>query len=352
MRLGVLGNCQAGGFADSIKALVPGCELVAVQLDTMASPERRTPELLDRTARNLETCDVVFSHNVEAGLGPLATEALTPRLRRLIRIPAIGFDGLQPDCVYVRETDGRELRAAMGPYHSALAFGCFVAGLPAERAARLFNLHSYAALGYLDAYPNGITVLAAHWSAHGFDLHRALSEAPAVSMHTVNHPCIALLFSLARQALDLAGIACTGDAPMPADRLAKSIVWPVYPEIGRPLGIAGDLVFRPHAGTSHDLRTVIEASYRAFAGATSFRTSPGILRAINFIRQDVLGQPPHPLLLPAGTADVQAAYRMILGRDIGLEQAGKLADGRMLVGELRRGLLKSQEFQKMLAALG
>jgi hypothetical protein len=352
MKLGVLGNCQAGGFADSIKALVPGCELVAVRLDTMAGPEQRTPELLDHHARLLESCDVVFSHNVEVRLGPLATEALTPRVRRLILIPTIGFDGLQPDCVYVRETNGTQLRAAMGPYHSALAFGCFAAGLPAERAIRLFNLHSYAALDYLDAYPDGIAALAGQWNACGFDLQRALSAAPPVCMHTVNHPCIALLFALAQQAMDQAGIAYIGQAAMPSDRLANSIAWPVYPEIGRPLGIVGDLVFRPNAGAAHDLRTVIEASYSAFAGTKSFRTSPGIIRAVNFIRQEVLGKPPHPLLLPAGPEDVRAAYRMILGRDVGPEQAGTLAEGRILVGDLRRGLLKSKEFQTVLAALG
>jgi len=352
MKLGVIANCQANGFTDSLKALAPAADIVTVHLNGMADPGQRTPERLEQRAREVEGCDIVFSQPVTADLGAIGTDALTPRLRRLIVIPHIAFDGLHPDCVYVRETDGTELRAAMGPYHPALAFGCYAAGLPVDRALRLFNLHSYAALGYLDAYPAGLEALAARWRACGFDLHRALAEAPPVFMHTVNHPRIEVIFALARQALEQAGIACAAEAALPADRLAESVTWPVYPELGRPLGIAGQMTFVPHRGASQDLRHVVEASYRAFAGAKSFRPGPFIMRAVNFIRQEVQGLPPHPMLQQAGAEDIQAAYRMILGRDIALEQARQLAGARMLLGDLRRGLLKSEEFRKILAALG
>lgn len=353
MRLGVVGNCQMRGLADCLAALRPGDEVVLVHLNAMVRPEDRTPEILERHAAALSDCDAVFSQYVVPDFGPLGTEALTARARRLVVMPSIAFDGLHPDCIYVRRTDGTEISAAMGPYHSALAFACFAAGIPAARAVRLFNLHSHAALGYLDAHAAALAAMEAHWTALGFDLGKALAEAGPAFMHTINHPRIDLLQALARQALDRVGIAAAPDAGPPEDRLASSVVWPIYPEIARRLGVEGSLDFRPHPSISLDLRQVIEASYAAFAGGQQVRSSPPIVRAYDFVRQEVLGLPPHPLAAPARAEDVQAAYRMILGRNgPPPEEASRMAESGILVGDLRRGLLKSEEFRKLLAALG
>jgi hypothetical protein len=353
MKLGVVGNCQALGFAACLEALVPGAEVVVEEVGGGRDPARSTPEALERRAEDLAGCDIVFSHLVASNLGPLGTEALAARVRRLMRLPLYAFDGFQPDCIYVRETDGRNVEAAVGPYHSALVLACFLEKLPPERAARLFNPYVFAALGYFDAHALAVQALTRRWAEEGFDLAEALAGCPPVFMLTPNHPRIEALCGLARQALRKADIHPAGSITLPPDGLARSRVWPVYPAIAQRLGVEGSLGFQQQRGIMVDLPEMIARAYAAYAGLRSLRPSPQITRAWAFMRTEVRGLPPHPLWARAGLEDVRAAHRMILGRDCASDQqAQAMAAAGMLVGDLRMAMLRSDEFRNAYKAIG
>jgi hypothetical protein len=60
------------------------------------------------------------------------------------------------------------------------------------------------------------------------------------------HPKLEVLNDITIHQLRLAGIETEDvSASEMQDDLAKSLVWPVYPEIARSLGVAGDYIFRP-----------------------------------------------------------------------------------------------------------
>ncbi|MGG5818275.1 WcbI family polysaccharide biosynthesis putative acetyltransferase [Falsiroseomonas sp. HW251] len=289
MRIGVLGNCQVGGLAASLAALAPRASILAVRLDAMRQHGGTAAENLDRLAGDLAACDVVFAQPVPPRFGPLSGEAFAARARP-VALPRMGFAGFHPDCCYVRDGTGALLRGGLDVYNSALLVGCFLEGIPPARARRLFNAYAYASLGYFDVMAEELARLSAAWAALGFDLAAARAEAPAVFMLTTNHPRIGLLHGLARQALARAGLAAS-DAPPPEDELARSIVWPVYPEIAERLGVEGGLGFQLSWRRRLDPEEMVRASFAAYAAAAAapgIASSPQIERVRAFLRAEVL----------------------------------------------------------------
>jgi len=63
-------------------------------------------------------------------------------------------------------------------------------------------------------------------------------------MHTINHPVIEVMFDMARALLTHLDQPIYADVAPPPDNLA-SVVWPIYPEIGERLGVAGSYLFKP-----------------------------------------------------------------------------------------------------------
>jgi hypothetical protein len=63
-------------------------------------------------------------------------------------------------------------------------------------------------------------------------------------MHTIDHPDIMLMTELAKVVLRRFDRPYREEAPLPVDALA-ALTWPVYPEVGERLGVAGGYLFRP-----------------------------------------------------------------------------------------------------------
>lgn len=352
MRVGVLGNCQAGGFAKSLGVLAPGLDLLVVRLDT-----RDRHGDLDAFAAALADCDVLFTQPVGAGpYGPLAADRLVPRARRAILIPAFAFRGFHPDRVVLLPEGNAVGDAApaspMGPYHSALAMAGFLEGVPLARLERLFNAFSYAALGYFDIFAQDRAAAIRMLAPMGYDFDAITAAAPAAFMHSPNHPKLAVLFAIARAALVRAGIT-PRDAPVPADDFVDCCRWPVYPELARALGCPAGLSFAWH-GQAFGLARMLEASYQTYAvaGAEAWAAlAPGpVERARACLRAHVLGLPPAPPRLSVD--DVRDAYRLILGRACE-SQATAEAHARRFpdMAGLRRALVASAEFRARYAAL-
>jgi hypothetical protein len=288
MKIGVLGNCQAHGVAQCIRLLAPQVEVVS---RSVALADGDKADVIAAVAAEMAACDLALIQTLEEvqpRLTGLFETALAQSGSRALRWPPITFRGFHPDCVYVLR-DGRVADGIVGPYHSALLCAAWAEGLPPERAARLFNAFAYAALGYFGAFDEAAALLEPRARRHGFDLSAFLTAPATPFMHTVNHPRVEILQSVAVQALDLAGIARSPTAPLPDDELAQGPVWPAYPELAQRGGWAP----APASWSPSDIGAVARQAYEALdkLGDRSLGEGPGeqaIQRARDFIRTHVV----------------------------------------------------------------
>ena len=83
-----------------------------------------------------------------------------------------------------------------------------------------------------------LSVVDSTWGASG-------EMGPFGGLHASPfHPKIDCLNDLARAIIRRAGLPLTNSLSRPPDNLATGPVFPVYPEIGRRLGVAGDYLFK------------------------------------------------------------------------------------------------------------
>lgn len=347
MRLGIVGNCQALGLSDAIGALAPGLERVTVCVN-----EVEDPALLAAHADALAGCDLVLGHHLPLPAhGALQDAALHPRLRRHMLVPPIVFTGNQPDCLYLFDASGAPIPSPAVAYHSAIIAAGFLEGLTPARTLALFNAHTYARLGYFDAFAQDVAANDRLWSTLGLDFPAVVAAAGPALMHTVNHPRIGALAALARQLLARAGLPFT-EAPDPPDRLAEGVRWPIHPEIARRHGIGGEAEHLVVRGESLGLAALVERCFDAYRVAPPGPQPAPLLRARAFIRAAVLRLPGATALPRLTAADVDLAYRHILGRTCESEAMAQAHAGHYTtLEELRRALLRSDEFAAQYAAL-
>jgi hypothetical protein len=258
MRVGVLGNCQAQGIADSVRTFVPGSEVELRLLVGFNPADGPTASLV---IEDMLRCDVVFVQVLEfrrPELKPLIT-ALIEAHPKPVRFPVVAFRGFHPDCGHVRR-GGAQVPGPLGPYHSMLACAGWLEGLNPARTAALFNAFGYAALGYFDVYAQARDVLTEQAKSMGFDVSAWFEAGAPRFMHTVNHPTSAALHDLARQILDLAGIGRSDEASLPPDHLAEGPIWPFYPELAR--RITPDQATEDSCAFS-SARPLVDATYRS-----------------------------------------------------------------------------------------
>ncbi len=288
MKIGVLGNCQAHGVAQCIRLLAPK---VDVAVRSVSLTDGADVEIIEAIAAEMAACDLTLIQTLEEvqpRLSSLFAAALERSGERARRWPPVIFRGFHPDCVYVMR-GGQAIDGIIGPYHSALLCAAWAEGLAPERASRLFNAFSYAALGYFDAFDDSATLLNHQARSCGFDLSSFLRAPATPFMHTINHPRIEVLQTIAAQALDLAGIARSPSAPLPQDDLAKGPIWPVYSELAQ----RGGWTKSPASWTAQDLEGAARRAYEALDSLED-RTwgetlgEQAIQRARNFISTHVI----------------------------------------------------------------
>ncbi len=347
MRLGILGNCQALGLSAAIGALAPALERVTVCVN-----ELEEPATLAAHAEALAGCDLVFGHHLPLpALGPLQDGALHPRLRAFALVPPLVFTGNQPDCLYLHDAQGAVLPSPAVAYHSAIIAAGFLEGLDEARTLSLFNAHTYAQLGYFEAGAQDAAAGAALWAGVGLDFPAVLEEAGPVLMHTVNHPRIGAMMALARQLLRRHAIPFR-EAPAPEDPLAGNVRWPVHPEIARRLGACGEDPQFHVRGEAMALEAMVARSFALYRATPPVAQPPALQRARAFISAQVLRRPGARPLRRLSVAEVDLAYRLILGRTCESEaMALAHAEHCATLEELRRALLGSEEFARNYAAL-
>ena len=240
MRLMVLGNCQAYAMGQCLRALAPELEVAAV-----GWAELTTSEEIDRLASSLGTVDLVLAQTTKDPLlKAFQPDALAEGPTPSAFFPAIHFTGFHPDAV---RAAGGGLHSPIGEWHSALALAGYLKSLSPERTAELFNAYVYGVLGYFDEAAKAEKYLTATARRIGWDLSGELTDwrAEGVFVHTPNHPRMSVMMSLARRVCANLGLDIREDAAAPPDPFERYGDWPLYPEIGKRLGLEGALVFAP-----------------------------------------------------------------------------------------------------------
>ena len=116
-------------------------------------------------------------------------------------------------------------------------------GLPRARAEELFNAYVYGALGYFDEDAKAETFLQRAAKQIEWDFGAELQTWPRPFVHTPTHPRIEVMMDIARGVCGRLGLETAPDAATPPDPFAGSGAWPIYPEIGKRLGLAGEMTF-------------------------------------------------------------------------------------------------------------
>ncbi|WP_410209863.1 GSCFA domain-containing protein [Aquirhabdus sp.] len=235
MRIVVVGNCHGRGMAK----LMP-----YISTEVVTKFYCHTPELL----QGLRMGQFNISYFMEADLVLVQSgwdtvnliEAYYPDIRKKSKaLPIVIFNAFQPDCVHIHR-EGYHVPSPIGPYGSSLAFYSWKNGFSPEKTISLYNPDVYEALGFFDYWDASVAWLNNEWERCGIPLgdHIANWSKRGCWMHTMNHPKLFVLADVARAALAREGISTLPYVEdYIKDDLGSLTAWPVYPEIGRALGM-------------------------------------------------------------------------------------------------------------------
>ena len=268
MRIGIVGNCQVAGMQVALKALLPGAIVEAYHVGVHpAIPAREI-------AAKLSSYDFVISQMLGVhGYPELEFERVREQTRAASLIPPLVFTGFHPDSCYVFN-NGQAVASEVGFYHSAIAGAGFLLGLAPERTLRLYNAYIYDELGYFADFDTSRSVLVASFSNYGFDLAPHIDNwlGDGYFMHTINHPKVNVLATLATLGAQSAGVVDPAAKPPRhlIDFLEQNVAWAVYPEISKRLGMPPGPGFRraatANAATrSVELEDLVHSSYKRYA---------------------------------------------------------------------------------------
>lgn len=266
MKITVIGNCQAFSFADYARHVLPAVE--ATLLDPFLLNDDAH---IDYCVTALETADHVFAQPMGMGRQPAVRAAVEAAAAKTVEWPGFGFDGFQPDQFYLYDADRKFVRTPMGDYNSLLVAAAFAGGRSPAQTERLFNSLSYARLGYFEAFGKARAAARKWLERYGIDFDTVLDRwlAEGSFMLTINHPRMIVVAEIARRAMAQAGLAIEDDGSLPVDPLAR-LIWPVYPEIARRIGVPGSLDFVSDWGVPEPriltLQDVVEGSFAVYDG--------------------------------------------------------------------------------------
>jgi hypothetical protein len=239
LRVAIVGSCQVVGLAAAAKRLLPGAEVKTWHVGV--HPIDSDEKLLEV----LPTFDLVISQISDRdGHIPLRITRLRDLGLPVVYLPVMAFPGFHPDITYIQGPGGGLLQGLAADYHSVIVASAFTLGLPEDRIPGLFNAYIFSGLGYFEVFDAAKAALFANFLEEGIELapmfdswFRQLGQF----MYTINHPHVMVLTDLCRLALARAGYIDSG-VPSPADvddYLATHIVWPIYPALGKRIGLSG-----------------------------------------------------------------------------------------------------------------
>lgn len=271
----LLGSCQVVAMAKLIRAMTYN-EVAADALQLApAVMEQLHSGQTDLAALVAENDLIAVQSNFTEARRML--EQAAPHAQDKIRlVPGIHFAAFHPDLVYVRNRQSGHVGGPMGGYQSSIAFYGWRQGLSVRETVGLFAEEVFDALGFFDYWDSSMASLAQMGKDGGVAL-AGLAErwfSHGCWMHSINHPKLFVLADVAGAVLAREGLAVQpGAEQFVYDEFADSAVWPVYPEIGRKLGIPGHYRFhKPHgklrgrrAASVVGLEEFVRASFNTFS---------------------------------------------------------------------------------------
>ncbi|HEX3551362.1 MAG TPA: GSCFA domain-containing protein, partial [Candidatus Elarobacter sp.] len=254
MKVYVVGNCQAPAIALCLSRMNPGITAEAYEIDVDAT-------------KLAAPGDVIFRQRV-----PWETFTKRELAPNEIMFPQIWFNGFHPDSVYVAEGN-TFIDSPLGQYHSSLAFWGWQHGLSVERTLELFTGPVFEHLNFFRFWNAARHAQLAEANDAGFPFDALLARWRQLGcfMHSVNHPKLVAIADLSRALAARAGIEVVVERPEDylEDPLLRSSVWPIYPEIGKHLGIPGAYAFKPPGPSLETqpmgLRDFVAASFATYA---------------------------------------------------------------------------------------
>jgi len=258
----ILGNCQAGGVADSLELLSNGSavEWLLVSND----PKVLFGELSEHLNDPGHT--ILLHESVREII--LVNDALVKFDRpENIYIPTIAFAAFHPDIQY-GFANGAVVKSGLdSDWNSRIMLWAYSNGLSQGETANLFREEVFQALGYFDEWDKSAETLKKSFDSCGFDYGRWIRsvQRTGVFMYGINHPMQIGLSQLAVQIAEKvfpnSHVVIEDLHTFTTDYLSH-IVWPVYPEIGDHLGVEGSYhwrVVRKHASLTEFIELCFDA---------------------------------------------------------------------------------------------
>jgi len=230
----VASNCNRVGLANSVSLLCPDITVETVHLLAFArdvAAGTLDPGGFDRA---------ILHPKIDQHGGPHVAA-----LRKPVYVPSLFFCGYHPDVCPVLHK-GANVQSPVGDNHSAICFTAHQAGLSPIEAERLFTRQTYEDAGYFDVWDADRESEIDKFAAHGIDIAPLFVRWSRTGsfMHTVNHPVIEVIYTIARMALARDGIPHVASPYRPQDNLIDATTFPIYPEIGEAFGVTGSMLFK------------------------------------------------------------------------------------------------------------
>ncbi len=262
MQFKILGNCQAGGVADSLELLSNGSAVKWLLVSN--DPKVLFGELSEHLNDPGHT--VLLHESVREII--LVNDALVKFDRpENIYIPTIAFAAFHPDIQY-GFANGAVVKSGLdSDWNSRIMLWAYSNGLSQGETANLFREEVFQALGYFDEWDKSAETLKKSFDSCGFDYGRWIRsvQRTGVFMYGINHPMQIGLSQLAVQIAEKvfpnSHVVIEDLHTFTTDYLSH-IVWPVYPEIGDHLGVEGSYhwrVVRKHASLTEFIELCFDA---------------------------------------------------------------------------------------------
>ena len=274
----LLSNCQTLSLARGLTAVAEAIECDACDAWQMTERLAADPDYFRRYDFMLVLANL-------RDLPGFPADRLPPHAD----VPCFSFTGYHPDCCYVAAEGERITDGLIGPYHSMIALAGYKEQIGPVATARFFNDRIFEQAGYYRQWLAQRDQMIERFGTFGYDIRGIFRKAGRGRsfMHTIDHPDIVLMTELAKVVLRRLDRPCREDAPLPVDALA-SMSWPVYPEVGEKLGVAGAYRFRPTGQyVSLDLNEYLEEAFASFGrwDRSQLRVSWQVQPRLQHIRQ-------------------------------------------------------------------
>ena len=264
MKIAVIGNCQRVSIAHCLKAMHQALDIKEIDAASVINGSINLESCL-------EDCEVIISQKdwwAEQFLDPVVAR----NNYRVIYCPRIYFEAFHPDLTYV-QSGGAFVQSPLVDYNSKIVLFAYLRGLSVDDTQRLFNADMYEALGYFSLWTASKEVLFTDLRATDFPTDELFAEWVPLGcfMHSINHPKLQVVCTVARTLLERLGLEV--QIRHPESYLVDFLgvhgpVWPVYPEIASRYGLAGHLYFKVASASPAQficLKDFISGSFQAYA---------------------------------------------------------------------------------------